>query len=159
MNLIVERPGSLAGIIQRGEKNLAALLPEPQAALQRLLEAGAPPDAAGAGTGQFTFRIKVHDEAGIRSLTVPGALMPAMPCRYRGGIVTGRPGTANRWNTFWKPSIGAIAENLENGPQQYIKIEAQRPMPDIPKIKRHALGHERDRIGFSPPSIHLRPSG
>jgi emfourin len=77
MKIIVERSGGFAGIIRRGEKDLAALLPEQHAALQKLLAAGAPADARPAGADRFTFRIEVQDEHGTRSLTLPEALMPA----------------------------------------------------------------------------------
>jgi hypothetical protein len=77
MKLIVERSGGFAGIVRRGEKDLAALLPEQQAALQKLLEEGASPDSPQTGADRFTFRIEVQDEHGIRSLTLPEALMPA----------------------------------------------------------------------------------
>jgi hypothetical protein len=77
MKIIVERSGGFAGIVRRGEKDLTALLPEQHAALQKLLEASAPPVAAPAGADRFTFRIEMQDEHGTRSLTLPEALMPA----------------------------------------------------------------------------------
>jgi len=77
MKLVVERSGGFAGIVRRGEKDLAALLPEQRAALQRLLAADAPPKAAQPGADQFTFRIEVHDEGGVRSLTLPESLVPS----------------------------------------------------------------------------------
>lgn len=77
MKLIIERSGGFAGIVRRGEKELAALLPEQQAALRKLLEAGAPPDSPPTGADRFSFRIEVQDERGIRSLTLPEPLMPA----------------------------------------------------------------------------------
>jgi len=77
MKLVVERSGGFAGIVRRGEKDLAALLPEQQAALQRLLEAGAPPHAPPTGADRFTFRIEVQGESGTRSLTLPEVLVPA----------------------------------------------------------------------------------
>jgi hypothetical protein len=77
MKVVVERSGGFAGIVRRGEKDLAALLPEQQAALQRLLAAGAPPKAAEAGADRFTFRIEVHDDDGVRSLTLPESLIPS----------------------------------------------------------------------------------
>ena len=77
MKLVVERSGGFAGIVRRGETDLAALLPEQRAALQRLLAAGAAPEAAEAGADRFTFRIEVHDDGGVRSLTLPESLMPA----------------------------------------------------------------------------------
>jgi hypothetical protein len=77
MKLIVERSGGFAGIVRRGEKDLAALLPEQQAALQQLLEAGPAPNSAPTGADRFTFRIEVQDERGSRSLTLPETLTPA----------------------------------------------------------------------------------
>ena len=76
MKLIVERSGGFAGMIRRGELDLSALSPEQQAALQKLLEEGAPASMQ-PGADRFTFRIEVQDEHGTRSLTIPEALMPA----------------------------------------------------------------------------------
>ena len=84
MKLIVERSGGFAGMIRRGELDLSALSPEQQAALQKLLEGGAPASMQ-PGADRFTFRIEVQDEHGTRSLTIPEALMPA----NLAGIATG----------------------------------------------------------------------
>jgi hypothetical protein len=86
MKLVVERSGGLAGIVRRGEKDLAALLPEQKAALQKLLEAGAPPDLKGEGADRFTYTIEVQDEHGSRSLTVPETLMPACLAAIATGV-------------------------------------------------------------------------
>ena len=85
MKIIVERSGGFAGIIRRGEKELSALSPEQQAALQKLLDAGAPPAATQMGADRFTYKIEVQDEHGTRSIIVPEALMPASLA----GIATG----------------------------------------------------------------------
>jgi hypothetical protein len=85
MKVIVERSGGFAGIIRRGEKNLSALSPEQQAALQKLLEKGVPPAATQMGADRFTYKVEVHDERGSRSFIVPEALMPASLA----GIATG----------------------------------------------------------------------
>jgi hypothetical protein len=85
MKIIVERSGGFAGIIRRGEKELSALSPEQQAALQKLLDAGAPPAATQTGADRFTYKIEVQDEHGARSFIVPEALMPASLA----GIATG----------------------------------------------------------------------
>jgi hypothetical protein len=85
MKVIVERSGGFAGIIRRGEKELSALSPEQQAALQKLLDAGAPPAATQMGADRFTYKIEVQDEHGIRRFIVPEALMPASLA----GIATG----------------------------------------------------------------------
>jgi hypothetical protein len=77
MKIIVERSGGFAGIVRRGEKDLSALSPEQQTALQMLLDKGAPPASTQMGTDRFTYKIEVQDEHGSRSLTVPEALMPA----------------------------------------------------------------------------------
>jgi hypothetical protein len=85
MKVIVERSGGFAGIIRRGEKELSALSPEQQTALQKLLDKGAPPASAQTGADRFTYKIEVQDEHGSRSLTVPESLMPASLA----GIATG----------------------------------------------------------------------
>jgi hypothetical protein len=85
MKVIVERSGGFAGIIRRGEQEWSALSPAQQTALQKLLDAGAPPAATQLGADRFTYKIEVHDEHGIRSFTLPEALMPA----YLAGIATG----------------------------------------------------------------------
>lgn len=77
MRITVERSGGFAGLIRRGEKDLAALVPEQQAALQKLLEEIAP-SAAPEGADRFMFKIEIHDEHGVRTLTIPEAKMP--PC-------------------------------------------------------------------------------
>ncbi|MGA7386195.1 MAG: protealysin inhibitor emfourin [Methylocella sp.] len=77
MKVIVERSGGFAGIIRRGEKELSALSPEQQTALQELLDKGAPPAATQMGADRFTYKIEVQDGHGSRRLTVPEALMPA----------------------------------------------------------------------------------
>ncbi|MGH6819946.1 MAG: protealysin inhibitor emfourin [Methylocella sp.] len=85
MKIIVERSGGFAGIIRRGEKDLSALSPKQQAALQKLLDKGAPPASTQMGADRFTYKIEVQDERGSRSLTLPEALMPAILA----GIATG----------------------------------------------------------------------
>ncbi|HEY4848893.1 MAG TPA: protealysin inhibitor emfourin [Methylocella sp.] len=85
MKIIVERSGGFAGILRRGEKELSALSPEQQTALQKLLDAGAPPAPAQMGADRFTYRIEVQDEHGSRSFIFPEALMPASLA----GIATG----------------------------------------------------------------------
>jgi len=85
MKIIVERSGGFAGMIRRGEKELSALSPEQQAALQKLLDAGTPPAATQMGADRFTYKIEVQDEHGSRSLTLPESLMPASLA----GIATG----------------------------------------------------------------------
>jgi len=85
MKIIVERSGGFAGILRRGEKELSALSPEQQMALQKLLDAGAPPAPAQMGADRFTYRIEVQDEHGSRSFIFPEALMPASLA----GIATG----------------------------------------------------------------------
>jgi hypothetical protein len=85
MKVIVERSGGFAGMIRRGEKALSALSPEQRAALQKLLDAGAPPAATQMGADRFTYKIEVQDEHGTRSLTLPESLMPASLA----GIATG----------------------------------------------------------------------
>jgi hypothetical protein len=77
MKIIVERSGGFAGLVRRGEKDLAALLPEQLAALQKLLQEGAPPNGPPGGADRFIFKIELEDEHGVRSLTVPEAKMPA----------------------------------------------------------------------------------
>jgi len=77
MKVIVERSGGFAGIIRRGEKELSALSPEQQSALQKLLDKGAPAASTQPGADRFTYKIEVHDERGSRSFIVPEALMPA----------------------------------------------------------------------------------
>ncbi|MGH6836138.1 MAG: protealysin inhibitor emfourin [Methylocella sp.] len=77
MKIIVERSGGFAGIIRRGERDLSALSPELQAALHKLLEAGAPAASAQIGADRFTYKIEVQDEHGTRSLTLPETLIPA----------------------------------------------------------------------------------
>ena len=86
MKIIVERSGGFAGMIRRGEKDLSALSPEQQAALQKLLDKGAPPATTQMGADRFTYKIEVQDEHGSRSFIFPEALMPAsLAC-----IATGR---------------------------------------------------------------------
>jgi hypothetical protein len=85
MRVIVERSGGFAGIVRRGEKDLSALSAEQQSALQKLLDARAPPAATQMGADRFTYKIEVQDEHGTRSLIVPEALMPA----NLAGIATG----------------------------------------------------------------------
>ncbi|MGA9214005.1 MAG: protealysin inhibitor emfourin, partial [Methylocella sp.] len=85
MKVIVERSGGFAGIIRRGEKDLSALSPGQQTALQRLLDKGAPPAAPQMGADRFTYKIEVQDEHGSRCFIVPEALMPASLA----GIATG----------------------------------------------------------------------
>jgi hypothetical protein len=85
LKVIVERSGGFAGIIRRGENELSALSPEQQAALQKLLDASAPPAATQMGADRFTYKIEVQDEQGSRNLTVAEALMPASLT----GIATG----------------------------------------------------------------------
>lgn len=77
MKIIVERSGGFAGIVRRGEQDLSALSSEQRAALQELLDKGAPPAATQMGADRFTYKIEVQDEHGSRRLTVPEALMPA----------------------------------------------------------------------------------
>jgi hypothetical protein len=77
MKIVVERSGGFAGLVRRGEKDLAALLPEQQAALQKVLEEGATPDSPPAGADRFVFKIEIEDEHGVRSLTIPETKMPA----------------------------------------------------------------------------------
>jgi len=77
MKIIVERSGGFAGMIRRGEKDLAALLPEEKAALERLLGESAPSPAPAEGADRFIFKIEIEDEHGVRSLTIPEAKMPA----------------------------------------------------------------------------------
>jgi len=83
MKLIVERSGGFAGMIRRGEQDLATLSPEQQAALQKLLRE--PPVSTQPGADRFTYRIEVQDEHGTRRLTIPETLMPASLA----GIATG----------------------------------------------------------------------
>jgi Emfourin len=77
MKVIVERSGGFAGIIRRGEKELSALSPEQQTALQKLLDNGALPASTQMGADRFIYKIEVQDVHGSRTLTVPEALMPA----------------------------------------------------------------------------------
>jgi hypothetical protein len=77
MKVIVERSGGFAGIIRRGEKDLSALSPEQQTALQKLLDTGAPRASTHMEADRFTYKIEVQDEHGTRSFIVPEALMPA----------------------------------------------------------------------------------
>ena len=77
MKVIVERSGGFAGIIRRGEKDLSALSPEQQTALQKLLDKGVPPASTQMGADKFTYKVEVQDERGSRSLIVPEAMMPA----------------------------------------------------------------------------------
>src|SRR5438270_7411126 len=70
MKVIVERSGGFAGIIRRGEKDLSALSPEQQTALQKLLDKGAPPALTQMGADRFTYKIEVQDEHGSRSWTL-----------------------------------------------------------------------------------------
>ncbi|MGH6858573.1 MAG: protealysin inhibitor emfourin [Methylocella sp.] len=86
MKIIVERSGGFAGIIRRGERDLSTLSPELQAALHKLLDAGAPPATGQMEADRFTYKIEVQDEHGTRSLTLPEALMPA----GLAGIATGQ---------------------------------------------------------------------
>jgi hypothetical protein len=85
MKVIVERSGGFAGIIRRGEKELSALSPEQQTALQKLLDKGPLPASTQMGADRFTYKIEVQDVHGNRTLTVPEALMPA----NLAGIATG----------------------------------------------------------------------
>jgi hypothetical protein len=85
MKVIVERSGGFAGLIRRGEKDLSALSPEQQTALQTLLDKGAAPASTQMGADRFTYKIEVQDEHGSRRLTLPEALMPA----NLAGIATG----------------------------------------------------------------------
>jgi hypothetical protein len=84
MKVIVERSGGFAGIIRRGEKDLSALSPEQQTALQKLLDE-APPASTQMEADRFTYKIEVQDVHGSRTLTVPEAWMPA----NLAGIATG----------------------------------------------------------------------
>jgi hypothetical protein len=77
MKIIVERSGGFAGLVRRGEKDLAALLPEQLAALEKLLSEGAPSPALPEGADRYIFKIEIEDEHGVRSLTIPEAKMPA----------------------------------------------------------------------------------
>ena len=77
MKVIVERSGGFAGIVRRGEKDLSALSPEQQSALQELLDKGAPPASAQMGADRFTYKIEVQEVHGSRTLTLPESLMPA----------------------------------------------------------------------------------
>jgi hypothetical protein len=86
MKVIVERSGGFAGIIRRGEKDLSALSPEQQTALQKLLDKSAPPASTQLGADRFTYKIEVQDEHGTRSFIFPEALMPASLA----AIATGR---------------------------------------------------------------------
>ena len=85
MKVIVERSGGFAGTIRRGEKELSALSPEQQTALQKLLDKGPLPASTQMGADRFTYKIEVQDEHGIRRFIVPEALMPASLA----GIATG----------------------------------------------------------------------
>ena len=85
MKVIAERSGGFADIIRRGEKELSALSPEQQTALQKLLDKGAPAASTQLGADRFTYKIEVQDGHGSRTLTVPEALMPA----NLAGIATG----------------------------------------------------------------------
>jgi hypothetical protein len=85
MKVIVERSGGFAGIVRRGEKELSALSPEQQSALQKLLDKGAPAASTQLGVDRFTYKIEVQDAHGTRSFIVPEALMPA----NLAGIATG----------------------------------------------------------------------
>ncbi len=76
MKITVERSGGFAGLIRRGEKDLAALLPEQLAALEKLLSEGAPSAPPPEGADRFMFKIEIHDEHGVRTLTIPEAKMP-----------------------------------------------------------------------------------
>jgi hypothetical protein len=78
MKIIVERSGGFAGLVRRGEKDLAALLPEQLAALEKLLSEGAPSPAPPEGADRFMFKIEVQGAQGTRTLTLREALMP--PC-------------------------------------------------------------------------------
>jgi hypothetical protein len=78
MKIVVERSGGFAGLVRCGEKDLAALLPEQLAALQKLLEEGPPSVSPPAGADRFVFKIEVQDAQGTRTLTLPEHLMP--PC-------------------------------------------------------------------------------
>jgi hypothetical protein len=59
---------------RRGEVEGAALSSEQAQALQNLL--AQPESEAGPGADMFTYKIEVHDESGVRGITVPGDRMP-----------------------------------------------------------------------------------
>jgi hypothetical protein len=77
MKVVVERFGGFAGISRRGERDGAALSSDQHAELRKLMEqyaaATAPTDP---GADRFTYRIEVHDEKGIRTITLPESLTP-----------------------------------------------------------------------------------
>ncbi len=77
MKLIVERSGGFAGLVRRGQQDLAALSADQRAALKKLLDAGTSLVSPSPGADRFTFKIEVHDEHGTRSLTIPETAMPA----------------------------------------------------------------------------------
>jgi hypothetical protein len=76
MKVVVERFGGFAGISRRGERDGAALSSDQHAELQKLMEQYAATAQTDPGADRFTYRIEVHDEKGIRSITLPESLTP-----------------------------------------------------------------------------------
>jgi hypothetical protein len=76
MKVVVERSGGFAGISRRGERDGAALSSDQHAELQKLMEQYETTAETDPGADRFTYRIEVHDEKGIRTITLPESLMP-----------------------------------------------------------------------------------
>ncbi len=76
MKVVIERSGGFAGISRRGEREGAALSSDQHAELKKLMELYSGRVAADPGADRYTYRIEVHDEKGVRSITLPESVVP-----------------------------------------------------------------------------------
>jgi hypothetical protein len=76
MKLVIERSGGFLGKNRRSEREGAALSPEQLAALKEIMDQSSTPAPKDQGSERFTYRIEIHDESGVKQVTVPESLMP-----------------------------------------------------------------------------------